>query len=266
MHDGLDGVYRRAAACGRARRHRQRRREAKGRARATLAATPQAKPREFRSPAAGYIEAHIEQGPLLENARKTIGVVTGIQGLRWFNVEVFGKTDHAGTTPLALRKDAVRDSIAIINALTELTQRCRRRHPLHGRPHAGHAEFAQFSREPCAVLRGYPSSRSRHDRAAGRSGRAARTQGGAFCDVKVTPTLHDDPCVFDRRCRGRNRICGADARPAAHAPLIGRKPRCDVHGARVSDRNDIRAVRKRHIAQRSGKRDARRISPPARAC
>ena len=47
-----------------------------------------------------------------ENAGKTIGVVTGIQGLRWFNVEVTGKTDHAGTTPLALRKDAVRDSIA----------------------------------------------------------------------------------------------------------------------------------------------------------
>ena len=53
---------------------------------------------------------------------KTIGVVTGIQGLRWFNVEVFGKTDHAGTTPLALRKDALRDAIAIINALHELTR------------------------------------------------------------------------------------------------------------------------------------------------
>ena len=60
----------------------------------------------FNAPAAAYIEAHIEQGPLLENAGRTIGIVTGIQGLRWFNVEVSGKTDHAGTTPLALRQDA----------------------------------------------------------------------------------------------------------------------------------------------------------------
>src|SRR5476649_2444291 len=50
----------------------------------TLAATPLAEKREFNLPAAAYIEAHIEQGPLLENARKTVGVVTGIQGLRWF--------------------------------------------------------------------------------------------------------------------------------------------------------------------------------------
>jgi N-carbamoyl-L-amino-acid hydrolase len=61
----------------------------------TLAATPGLAPRTLQAPAAAYIEAHIEQGPLLENAGKTIGIVTGIQGLRWFNVEVFGKTDHA---------------------------------------------------------------------------------------------------------------------------------------------------------------------------
>jgi len=74
----------------------------------TLAATPDAGKRALNSPAAAYIEAHIEQGPLLEQERKAIGVVTGIQGLRWFNVELFGETAHAGTTPLAGRKDALR--------------------------------------------------------------------------------------------------------------------------------------------------------------
>jgi hypothetical protein len=64
--------------------------------------------REFNTPATAYIEAHIEQGPLLELQRKTIGVVTGIQGLRWFNVEVFGESAHAGTTPVSARKDALR--------------------------------------------------------------------------------------------------------------------------------------------------------------
>ncbi|HUF82626.1 MAG TPA: hydantoinase/carbamoylase family amidase, partial [Burkholderiales bacterium] len=76
----------------------------------TLAATPGAEKRELNAPAAAYIEAHIEQGPLLELERKTIGVVTGIQGLRWFNVEFFGETAHAGTTPLAGRKDALREA------------------------------------------------------------------------------------------------------------------------------------------------------------
>ena len=88
----------------------------------TLAATPQARERPLNAPAAAYIEAHIEQGPTLEREGKTIGIVTGIQGLRWFNVEVFGKTDHAGTTPLALRRDAMRDAIAIINAIADLAR------------------------------------------------------------------------------------------------------------------------------------------------
>jgi beta-ureidopropionase / N-carbamoyl-L-amino-acid hydrolase len=83
----------------------------------TLAATPEARRRAFGFPVAAYVEAHIEQGPLLENARRTIGVVTGIQGTRWFNVEVFGETAHAGTTPRAHRKDAVQDAVAIIGAL-----------------------------------------------------------------------------------------------------------------------------------------------------
>ncbi|MFC3124779.1 M20 family metallo-hydrolase [Pseudoroseomonas globiformis] len=68
-----------------------------------------------------YIEAHIEQGPILEAEQLDIGIVTGIQGSRWFNVEIRGKTDHAGTTPLGLRHDAVQDMIRAINALNTLT-------------------------------------------------------------------------------------------------------------------------------------------------
>lgn len=67
-----------------------------------------------------YVEAHIEQGPRLEAEGLDIGVVTGIQGSRWFVVEVAGKTDHAGTTPLSLRKDAVQDMIRAVTALNKL--------------------------------------------------------------------------------------------------------------------------------------------------
>ena len=67
-----------------------------------------------------YVEAHIEQGPNLEAQDADIGIVTGIQGSRWFLVEITGKSDHAGTTPLSLRKDAVQDMLRAITALNTL--------------------------------------------------------------------------------------------------------------------------------------------------
>jgi N-carbamoyl-L-amino-acid hydrolase len=67
-----------------------------------------------------FIEAHIEQGPRLEAEGQDVAVVTGIQGSRWFTVTVEGRTDHAGTAPLSLRKDAVQDALRAITALNVL--------------------------------------------------------------------------------------------------------------------------------------------------
>lgn len=67
-----------------------------------------------------YIEAHIEQGPILEGRDLDIGVVTGIQGSRWFSVEIHGRSDHAGTTPVSMRQDAMQDAIRAITALNAL--------------------------------------------------------------------------------------------------------------------------------------------------
>ena len=76
--------------------------------------------RDFRAPMAAYLEAHIEQGPVLEAEAKTIGVVAGIQGLRWFQVEVKGDEAHAGTTPLGRRKDAFVAASAMVRDLQAL--------------------------------------------------------------------------------------------------------------------------------------------------
>ncbi len=54
----------------------------------------------------GYLEAHIEQGPYLEETGNQIGVVTGIVGIRGFRITFAGEQNHAGTTPMARRKDA----------------------------------------------------------------------------------------------------------------------------------------------------------------
>ena len=66
-----------------------------------------------------YVEAHIEQGPILEAEALDIGVVTGIQGSRWFTVTVSGESAHAGTAPVSLRKDAMIEAMRAILALSE---------------------------------------------------------------------------------------------------------------------------------------------------
>ncbi len=69
----------------------------------------------------GYVEAHIEQGPRLENEKKTIGVVTAIQGSRRYIVTIDGQEAHAGTTPRAARKDAYAAATRLAAALYEAT-------------------------------------------------------------------------------------------------------------------------------------------------
>ncbi|WP_409285825.1 Zn-dependent hydrolase [Pseudomonas protegens] len=67
-----------------------------------------------------YFEAHIEQGPILENNAKSIGVVSGGQAIRWLDVQVEGQAAHAGTTPMALRRDALYGAAQMILAVEQV--------------------------------------------------------------------------------------------------------------------------------------------------
>jgi N-carbamoyl-L-amino-acid hydrolase len=67
-----------------------------------------------------FLEAHIEQGPRLEAEARRIGVVTGIVGIRRIRVQFTGRNDHAGTTPMHLRRDA---GAALIEFCHDLQQR-----------------------------------------------------------------------------------------------------------------------------------------------
>ncbi len=58
-------------------------------------------------PLSAYLELHIEQGPILEAEDRTIGVVTGVQGVRWYEATITGRESHAGTTPMPRRADAM---------------------------------------------------------------------------------------------------------------------------------------------------------------
>ena len=86
----------------------------------TLKIAPVSGQRDFGSPMAAYVEAHIEQGPILETTGNTIGVVTGIQGVRWFQVELSGEEAHAGTTPRRNRRDALAAAVAMVTKLQAL--------------------------------------------------------------------------------------------------------------------------------------------------
>lgn len=77
--------------------------------------------RPFDTRYGAYVEAHIEQGPILETTGKTIGVVSGIQALAQFTVTVIGEEAHAGTTPRAVRHDAMTSAAILIHRLREAT-------------------------------------------------------------------------------------------------------------------------------------------------
>ena len=57
-------------------------------------------------PPHAFVELHIEQGPVLDAEGVDIGVVTGVQGISWTELTFSGQSNHAGTTPMAMRRDA----------------------------------------------------------------------------------------------------------------------------------------------------------------
>ncbi|MBX3227828.1 MAG: Zn-dependent hydrolase [Labilithrix sp.] len=95
-----------------------------------------------KHPLGAYFEAHIEQGPVLEDAGKTIGVVTGVLGLRWYDCVVNGMEAHAGPTPMALRKDALQVATRIMQEVVAIANR----YPPYGRGTVGFVQTFPNSR------------------------------------------------------------------------------------------------------------------------
>jgi beta-ureidopropionase / N-carbamoyl-L-amino-acid hydrolase len=77
----------------------------------------------LRSAVAAYVELHIEQGVVLAEKQAEIGVVTAIVGIRRHEVTVYGRADHAGTTPMDLRRDALVGAADFIRNVEQLAHR-----------------------------------------------------------------------------------------------------------------------------------------------
>jgi N-carbamoyl-L-amino-acid hydrolase len=93
-------------------------------------------------PIGAYFETHIEQGPVLEDEDKVIGVVPAVMGLSWYDCTVTGMEAHAGPTPMHLRKDAMQVSTRIIQEVVTIANR----YPPYGRGTVGMMQVFPNSR------------------------------------------------------------------------------------------------------------------------
>ena len=69
---------------------------------------------------AAFVELHVEQGPILESMNKQIGIVEGIVGQRRFNITIQGSANHAGTTPMYMRQDALVAAAKVVLAINHI--------------------------------------------------------------------------------------------------------------------------------------------------
>jgi N-carbamoyl-L-amino-acid hydrolase len=93
-------------------------------------------------PIGAYFETHIEQGPVLEDADKVIGVVPAVMGLSWYDCTVEGMEAHAGPTPMHLRRDALQVATRIMQETVAIANR----YPPYGRGTVGMVQVFPNSR------------------------------------------------------------------------------------------------------------------------
>lgn len=182
----------------------------------------------------GYFEAHIEQGPVLENEGKTIGVVQGALGQRWYDVTVTGQDAHAGPTPMELRQDALIGASRLVLEVNRIAR-----------------EFPDYARGTVGFLQVKPNSRNvipgevrttvdfRNARAATLDAmcealqRAARAIE-AECRVRIElrENVYFKPCEFDPALVAQVRAAAA-ALGHAHRDIVSGAGHDAVNVARV---------------------------------
>ena len=96
---------------------------------------------------AAYLELHIEQGGTLDAAGIAIGMVEGIVGIRQWDVTVTGFANHAGTTPMDERQDALLAAARFVDMVNRVATEPTRPASRHGRPHSGLARGGELAGE-----------------------------------------------------------------------------------------------------------------------
>jgi len=164
-------------------------------------------------PIRAFFEAHIEQGPILEAEKKTIGVVTGAQGQRWFEVTLTGSESHAGTTPMNRRRDALVAAARLVQAVNEIALA----HPPHAVSTVGMLQVSPNSRNtiPGSV---FLTVDLRHpdDHTLSAMEAELRKACAAICEparivADVDMIWYSPPIVFDKDCVGAVKLAASTA-------------------------------------------------------
>jgi len=151
-----------------------------------------------------YFEAHIEQGPVLEDKGLPIGVVVGALGQNWYDVLVEGMDAHAGPTPMPLRRDAALGAARLVEAVNRIALA----EAPDGRGTVGMLAVKPNSRN---VIPGFAqlSVDFRHPSAEGLARMDAALRAAAAdigerggLSITVRPLVDFAPCAFDRDCVG----------------------------------------------------------------
>lgn len=182
-----------------------------------------------------YFEAHIEQGPILEARDKTIGVVQGALGQRWYDITVQGMEAHAGPTPMDLRRDAMLAAARIIQAVNAIALD----HGPHGRGTVGWIDNFPNSRNviPGRVkltvdLRAADDATlTAMDAALRNICRSVQAESGI--ETEVEQTVYFPPQAFDERLVAHVETC-AEALALSAMPIVSGAGHDAVYLARVA--------------------------------
>ena len=186
-------------------------------------------------PIGAYFEAHIEQGPVLEAERTTIGIVTGALGQRWYDVTVTGMNAHAGPTPMRLRKDALLAASRLVGEVNRIALG----HAPDGRGTVGFMQVSPNSRNvvPGEVKFSVDFRHATDDGLAGmdRALRAAceRVARETNVAVGVAEAVYFPPCRFDAACIGAVRSAAGEL-GLSHRDIVSGAGHDAVYVARVA--------------------------------
>lgn len=181
---------------------------------------PAAVPSARWGPLSGFVELHIEQGPVLHDAGRRTGVVAAITGQRRARVEVTGQANHAGTTPMALRRDALVAAARAVLAVEELATSGRVAVATVGslrvRPDVGNVVPGQV--DLTVDLRSIDDRRS-DEAVAVLAIRLARIGDATGTRMLLTPTATSSAVGTDGRWRAvLHSACAAEGVPAIEMP------------------------------------------------
>ena len=215
-----------------------------------------------------FVELHIEQGPVLERNGVRIGAVEGVQGISWTEITLTGQSNHAGTTPMSMRRDAGLAAGEVVVAVRRIASEM-------GGTQVGtvgalrlHPDLVNVVAARAKLIVDLRNTDDEDLQAAERRLLAELKRIGEAerVDVDTKWVARFEPVVFDPRVVSLVGVHREVAGPFGAADAVGGGPRRPGTGRGVPGRHGVRAQREGHQPQSCGAHRARRPGGWAPTC